>query len=99
MRHCVLFAMAPQLQSFTIKGSLLEESFENPITTWKMHGALAQAASRLDPGLKHEISRVEISTRIVVPVVVVFVHPGNNRVRGRIGSRGKTSSTTSTRVV
>ncbi len=97
--HRVLFAVAPQLRSFTIEGSLLEESFKNSIATWKAYGTLAQAASRLDPSLKQEVSRVKIRTHIVVPVVVVLVHPGNNRVRRRIGSRGETSSTAGTRMV
>src|SRR5258705_4170359 len=99
MSHSVLFAVAPQLQSFTIEGSLLEESFENPITTGETHGALAQATSRLDPSLEYEVSRMQIRTHVVVPGIIIFVHTGDDGVGGRIGSWGETSRATSSRVV
>ena len=87
MGHRVLFTVAPQFRSFMIEGPLLQESFKDQVATRETHGTLAQAASSLDAGLEHEVPGVKISTRVMVPMVVVLVHPGNDRVRRRVGDR------------
>src|SRR5258705_9859002 len=50
-------------------------------------------------GLEQEVPRVQVGTSVVIPVVVLFVHPSDDGVRGRIGSRGETSSAASSGMV